>query len=127
MSAGFETLEQPTSSKTIATRSQTVSRLNVTSLYLLMLYNVMLIQMSAHLDTALTEVARIRAITCFKDTVNTSFSTKVATLLLGSIIKRKLLFFYWHDDPTCARAFSFSRLHDHRHTTTDRTPLDELS
>jgi hypothetical protein len=36
-------------------------------------------------------------------------------------------FSQWRNSPPWARASSLSRLHDHRHTTLGRTPLDEWS
>ena len=70
-----------------------------------------------HLNTVVRQVLLIWEITCFNDTVNIPFSTKVTNLLPGFISKSNLLFFfYWYDTPSCARNSSLSSLHDHTQT-----------
>jgi len=52
-----------------------------------------------HLNTVVRQVLLIWEITCFNDTVNIPFSTKVTNLLPGFISKSNLLFFFlliWH-------------------------------
>jgi hypothetical protein len=54
--------------------------------------------------------------------LNAIQSEVTATITLGTLIP-----FPWRNSPQWARASSLSRLHEHRHTTRGRTPLDERS